>query len=51
MIGGDTVNVDPVIEPKETLAHNKLANTILGWKSTKNIVNEIDKLKNKLGME
>ena len=34
MIGGDTVNVEPVIEPKETLADNSKAKKILGWKTT-----------------
>ena len=37
MIGGDRVNVEPVIEPKETLANNSLAEKLLGWKPTQNI--------------
>jgi len=34
MIGGETVNVEPVIEPKETLADNGKAQFILDWKPT-----------------
>ena len=34
MIGGDRIYVDPVIEPKETLADNGKASFILNWKPT-----------------
>ena len=30
MIGGETVHVEPVVEPKETLADNSLAQKLLG---------------------
>ena len=32
MIGGPTVNVDPVVEPRETLADNTKAHELLDWK-------------------
>ena len=31
MIGGPTVTVDPVVEPRETLANNSKAKNLLGW--------------------
>ena len=37
MIGGDTINVEPVIEPKETLADNTKAKKILGFNSSMSI--------------
>lgn len=37
LIGGDRVNVEPVIEPKETLADNSKAKRVLGWKTTMKI--------------
>ena len=50
MIGGDRVNVDPVIEPKATLADNSLAEELLGWKPTKNIEDWIPKYKEEMGL-
>ena len=37
MIGGSRVNVEPVIEPKETLADNNKAKKILNWNPTTKI--------------
>ena len=31
LIGGPTINVDPVVEPRETLADNSKAKELLGW--------------------
>ena len=31
MMGGKTVNIDPVVEPRETLADNTKAKNLLGW--------------------
>ena len=45
MIGGDTINVEPVIEPKETLADNSKAKRILEWETTMKIEDWIIKYK------
>ena len=50
LIGGDRVNVDPVIEPKETLADNSKARKILEWKPTMKIENWITKYKEEIGL-
>ena len=50
MIGGDRVNVDPVIEPKATLADNSKAEKLLGWKPTQNIEDWIPKYKEEMGL-
>ena len=50
MIGGDTVNVEPVIEPKETLADNSKAKKILGWKTTIKIEDWIKTYKERMGL-
>ena len=51
MIGGDKVNVEPVIEPKETLANNSLAEELLGWKPTQNIEDWVPGYKKELGLD
>tara|TARA_Y100000593_G_scaffold87210_1_gene167309 strand:+ start:259 stop:1152 length:894 start_codon:yes stop_codon:yes gene_type:complete len=43
MVDGKGINIDPVIEPKETLADNKLAYDLLGWKPTKKIEDWVKK--------
>ena len=50
MIGGDRVNVDPVVEPKETLANNSKAGFILNWKPTVKIEDWIINWKEKIGL-
>jgi UDP-glucose 4-epimerase len=50
MIGGETINVDPVIEPKETLADNSKAKELLGWSPSMNIKDWIPKYLNDLGI-
>ena len=50
MIGGDRVNVEPVIEPKETLANNSKAKKVLGWSPTNKIENWIIKYKEEIGL-
>ena len=50
MIGGDRINVDPVIEPKETLADNNKAGFILDWKPTIKIEDWITNWKEKIGL-
>ena len=51
MIGGDRVNVEPVIEPKETLANNSLAEELLGWKPTQNIEDWVPGYKKEMGLD
>ena len=51
MIGGDKVNGEPVMEPKETLANNSLAEELLGWKPTQNIEDWIPKYKKEMGLD
>ena len=50
MIGGDRVNVDPVIEPKQTLADNSKARKRLNWKPTTIIEDWIKDYKEELGL-
>ena len=50
LMGGDKVNVEPVIEPKLTLADNKKAYEILGWKPTMSLENWIPKWKEEIGI-
>ena len=50
LIGGDRVNVEPVIEPRETLADNTKARKHLGWKPTNKIENWIIKYKEEIGL-
>jgi len=50
MIGGDRINVDPVVEPKETLADNTKAKEILDWKPKTKIETWIKKYKKELGI-
>ena len=51
MIGGERVNVEPVIEPKETLANNSLAEKLLGWKPTQNIEDWVPGYKKEMGLD
>tara|TARA_B100000123_G_scaffold93036_1_gene67597 strand:+ start:1295 stop:2203 length:909 start_codon:yes stop_codon:yes gene_type:complete len=50
MIGGPTINVDPVVEPRETLADNSKARNLLGWKPTIIIEEWVPKYKEELGI-
>ena len=50
MIGGERTYRDPVIEPKETLAHNGKAKFILNWNPTTEIEDWIIKYKEDLGL-
>ena len=51
MIGDSKVNVDPVIEPPETLADNSKAEELLGWKPKGNIDTWIPKYKKEMGLD
>tara|TARA_X000001036_G_scaffold261351_1_gene242924 strand:+ start:2167 stop:3084 length:918 start_codon:yes stop_codon:yes gene_type:complete len=48
MIGGPKVFVDPVIEPRETLADNTKAKELLGWEPTIEIEDWVPKYKRQL---
>tara|TARA_Y100000310_G_scaffold247099_1_gene252616 strand:- start:184 stop:540 length:357 start_codon:yes stop_codon:yes gene_type:complete len=52
LLGGDSSRIhrDPVIEPKETLAHNGKAKFILNWNPTTEIEDWIIKYKEDLGL-
>lgn len=50
MIGGERVYIDPVIEPKETLADNSLAKKLIGWKPSQKIEDWIPSYKKSLGL-
>ncbi len=50
MIGGERVNVDPVIEPRVTLADNVKAKNRLGWKPTQKIEDWIPSWKESVGL-
>tara|TARA_B100000131_G_scaffold317700_1_gene360192 strand:- start:47 stop:961 length:915 start_codon:yes stop_codon:yes gene_type:complete len=50
MIGGDRINVDPVIEPRQTLADNYRAGNLLDWKPTMKLEDWLPKWKKELGL-
>jgi UDP-glucose 4-epimerase len=51
MIGGETTQVDPVIEPRETLADNALAKELLGWEPSIILKDWIPKYKKDIGID
>ncbi len=50
MIGGDRVNVEPVVEPRETLAENINIKNQMNWKPTIKIEDWIKTYKEKMGL-
>ena len=50
MIGGDRINVEPVIEPKETLADHTKALMMLPWIPETKIENWVKKWKKDIGL-
>ena len=50
MIGGPTTNIDPVVEPRETLADNSKALDFLNWKPSVIIEDWVKKYKKDLGI-
>ena len=50
LIDGDRINVDPVIEPKETLANYDKANKVLGWSPKGNLEKWIPIWKEEIGL-
>ena len=51
LIGGPKTHVEPVIEPRETLADNTKAKNLLGWSPTINIEDCVPKYKKDLGIK
>ena len=51
MIGGDRIHIEPVVEPKETLADNSLARELLGWRPTQKIEDWVPGYKKEIGLE
>lgn len=51
MIGGPTINVDPVVEPRETLADNSKAKELLNWEPKIIIEEWVPKYKKDIGIE
>ena len=51
MIGGDRITVDPVVEPRETLADNTKARELLDWKPTMIIEDWVKQYKKELGLK
>lgn len=50
MIGGPTITVDPVIEPRESLSDNSKARELIGWEPTIKIEEWIPEYKKELGI-
>lgn len=51
MIGGPTVNIEPRIEPKESLADNSLAKKLLDWEPTINLPEWLEEYKKEIGLD
>jgi len=50
LIGGDRINVEPVIEPRETLADNSEVKKVLQWKPSGDLEKWITSWKNNIGL-
>lgn len=50
IVGGPRVYIDPVIEPRETLADNQKARELLGWEPTMTIDEWFPKYKDSIGL-
>lgn len=51
MMGGKTINIDPVFEPRETLADNTKAKNLLGWEPQVIIEDWVPIYKKELGIK
>lgn len=51
MMGGPSINVDPVVEPRETLADNSKAKELLNWEPSIVIEDWVPSYKKDLGIE
>lgn len=50
LLGGERTNIDPVIEPRETLADNTKIRNVLGWKPTMELEDWVPGWKEKIGI-
>ena len=50
LLGGDSINNPPVLEPRQTRADNSKAKKILNWKTTQNFEEWVNKWKRELGL-
>jgi len=50
MVGGDKINVEPVIEPRQTLADNNKSKNIIDWKPTGDLEDWVPKWKKEIGI-
>ena len=50
LLGNDKITVEPVVEPRETLADNRKAEFVLNWKPTTKIEDWIIKYKEEMGL-
>lgn len=50
LIGGPTVNIEPRIEPQQTLADNSKAKNLLGWSPSTSVEEWIPKYKKQIGL-
>ena len=50
MMGGETIEVEPVVEPKLTLADNNKIKKMLNWKPTMNLEDWLPKWKREIGL-
>jgi len=51
MFGGPRINIDPILEPNETLADNSLAKKLLNWEPTQTIEDWVKKYKKEIGLD
>jgi len=51
MIGGSRINIDPRIEPNETLADNSRAKELLGWEPTIDLPKWLEEYKKEMGLK
>jgi nucleoside-diphosphate-sugar epimerase len=51
MVGGETVNIAPRIEPRQTLADNAKARELLGWEPKYNLPEWIAEYMREAGLD
>lgn len=50
LLGGEVEHIDPVLEPRKTLADNTKAKKLLGWEPSMTVEEWIPKYKEQLGL-
>jgi len=51
LLGGDRINIDPVIEPRETLANNNKIKDVMGWSPTMELEDWVPQWKKQIGIK